>query len=233
MRRLAISLLLVAGCAHAPAPQRATATPPPKLTVRQRIDNMTASIEKRDFAGAIRDTDEWLAEKPDPDIERLIYNCRTWIRWGSGDKQGALAENEKIRALVTRLGDKDPRHLLHYWWDRSYLEAEAGRLDEADQARDQFFAIATKPDDADSKNVLDAWLAFRRGDGEKARAAAERVDPDKDDDLQDLYVLACALQSGGDAVGAASIRVRIKNGPSYPMKPTILQQMARDTTRCQ
>ena len=34
-----------------------------------RLDNMTTSIEKRDFEGALRDIDEWLAEKPDPDIE--------------------------------------------------------------------------------------------------------------------------------------------------------------------
>jgi hypothetical protein len=81
--------------------------------------------------------------------------------------------------------------------------------------------------------VLAAWLAFRRGEGEKARAEASAVDPAKDGDLQDLYVLACALESGGDAAGAASVRERIRNGSRYPMKPTILQQMARDTNRCQ
>ena len=230
MRRLAISLLLVAGCAHAPATPPST-TPAAKLTVRQRLDNMTTSIEKRDFAGALRDTDAWLAEKPDDDTKELIYNCRTWIRWGAGDKPGALAENEKVREVA----EHDPKHggLRHYWWDRSYLEAEAGRLDDADKSRAEFFAIATKPDDADSKHVLDAWLAFRRGDGDKARVEARAVDPAKDDDLQDLYVLACALESGGDAAGAAGIRERIRNGYRYPMKPTILQQMARDTNRCQ
>ena len=36
-----------------------------KLTRNQRLDDMTTSIEKRDFDGALRDTDAWLAEKPD------------------------------------------------------------------------------------------------------------------------------------------------------------------------
>jgi len=231
MRRLAIALLLVAGCAHAPATQTTTTTPTAKLTLRQRLDAMTTLIEKRDFDGALRDTDAWLATNPDDDTKELIYNCRTWIRWGAGDKAGALAENEKVRQVAER----DPKRgrLRNYWWDRAYLEAEAGRLDDAEKSRAQFFAIATKPDDADSKHVLEAWLAFRRGDGDKARVEASAVDPAKDDDLQDLYVLACALESGGDAAGAAGIRERIRNGYRYPMKPTILQQMARDTNRCQ
>lgn len=237
MRRLAICLLLMAGCAHAPAAATATTTtttPAKKRTVRQRLDNMTASIEKRDFAGALADTDEWLAENPDVDEKGLIYNCRTWIRWGSGDKKGAAAENEKLRELVAN-ADPKVKHgkMLHYWWDRSYLEAEAGKLDDAQKSRDEFFAIATAPDDADSKHVLDAWLAFRRDDGKNARAEASAVDPAKDGDLQDLYVLACALESGGDTTGAAGIRERIRKGDRYPMKPTILQQMERDTTRCQ
>ncbi len=225
-----MALVLLAGCAHTAA-TTTTSTAPKPLTRRQRLDNMTTSIEKRDFAGALRDTDEWLATNPDDDTKELIYNCRTWIRWTSGDKGGARAENEKVREVAER----DPTHqrLRNYWWDRAYLEAEAGKLEDADKSRAEFFAIATKPDDADSKNVLDAWLAFRRGDGDKARAAASKVDPAKDDDLQDLYVLACALESGGDAAGAASIRDRIRNGYRYPMKPTILQQMARDGARCQ
>jgi hypothetical protein len=235
MRRLAILIVMAAGCAHAPAATAPTAaTPAKRMTVRERIDAMTVSIEKRDFDGALRDTDAWLAEKPDAGTVGLIYNCRTWIRWGAGDKKGAAAENEKLRETAAAADDKVKHgQMLHYWWDRAYLEAEAGKLDDAARSRDEFFAIATAPDDADSKHVLDAWLAFRRGDGEKARADASAVDPAKDGDLQDLYVLACALDFGGDAADAASVRDRIRNGSRYPMKPTILQQMERDgASRC-
>ena len=195
---------------------------------------MTRLVEARDFAGAIADTDAWLAEQPPPRTVALIYNCRTWLRWGAGDKKGAAAENEKVRASVANAEPKVAHGALqHYWWDRAYLEAEAGRLEEAERSRAEFERISTDADDADSKKVLEAWIAFRRGDGAAARAAAGAVDPAKDGDLQDLYVLACALEAGGDAAGAASIRDRIKGGPRYPMKPTILQQMARDTSRCQ
>ena len=225
MRRLAICLVLVAGCAHAPA-----TTKPDKI---DRYWQMTAALEQHDYAGALRETDTWLAARPDVETVARIYNCRTWIRWITGDKKAAAAENEKVRETVAG-ADGKVKHgmMLHYWWDRAYLEAEAGKLDDAARSRDQFFAIATAPDDIDSKHVLDAWLAFRHGDGDQARAEASAVDPAKDGDLQDLYVLACALEAGGDAPGAASIRERIRNGPRYAMKPTILQQMARDTNRC-
>jgi len=231
MRRLAILIVMVAGCAHAPAPTTTTAPKPAKV---DRYWEMTAALEKHDYAAALRETDVWLASRPDVETVASIYNCRTWIRWAAGDKKAAAAENEKVRETVAS-ADEKVKHgmMLHYLWDRAYLEAEAGRFDEAERTRDQFFAAATAPDDADSKHVLDAWLAFRRGDGDKARAEANAVDPAKDGDLQDLYVLACALESGGDAAGAASVRERIRNGPRYAMKPTILQQMARDTNRCQ
>jgi hypothetical protein len=239
MKRLAILILLVGGCAHAPAPTTTTPTTTTTATTAKpaKVDRyweMTAALEKQDYAGALRETDTWLASRPDVEMVARIYNCRTWIRWAAGDKQAAAAENEKVRETVAAADDK-VKHgmMLHYLWDRAYLEAEAGRLEDAERTRAEFERSATAPDDADSKNVLAAWLAFRRGEGEKARAAASAVDPAKDGDLQDLYVLACALEAGGDASGAASIRERIRNGPRYAMKPTILQQMARDTNRCQ
>jgi hypothetical protein len=232
MRRLAILIVMAAGCAHAPALAPTTTAPKPAKV--DRYWEMTAALEKQDYAAALRETDAWLASRPDVETVARIYNCRTWIRWAAGDKKAAAAENEKVRETVAG-ADEKMKHgmMLHYLWDRAYLEAEAGRLDDAERTRAEFERMATAPDDADSKNVLAAWLAFRRGEGDKARAAASAVDPAKDGDLQDLYVLACALEAGGDAAGAASIRERIRNGPRYAMKPTILQQMARDTNRCQ
>ncbi|MCA1663748.1 MAG: hypothetical protein LC659_05695 [Myxococcales bacterium] len=235
MRRLAILLLALAGCAHAPAARPTTATTATTTAATtDRYWEMTAALERHDYAGALRETDTWLASRPDVETVARIYNCRTWIRWAAGDKKAAAAENEKVRETVAG-ADEKVKHgmMLHYLWDRAYLEAEAGKLDDAARSRDEFFALASAPDDADSKHVLDAWLAFRRGEAEKARAEASAVDPAKDGDLQDLYVLACALDFGGDAAGAASIRERIRNGHRYAMKPTILQQMERDgASRC-
>lgn len=218
-------LLLLAGCVHAPAPKPTAAAP----TMSQRMDAMTAALEHEDFAGALRGTDEWLATRPDAEKLELIYNCRTWIRWAGGDNKGALAENQKLRQAVAGAEPKLQRGaLLHYWRDRSYLEAEAGRADDADKSRAEFERIANTPDDGDSKKVLEAWLLLRRGDAAGARAAASAVDPEKDPDLQDMYVVQAALEAGGDGAKAAAIRERIRKGPRYPMKPVILQQLARD-----
>ncbi len=40
-------------------------------------------------------------------------------------------------ARVREIAARDPKHggLRHYWWDKAYLLAEAGKLDEADAAR--------------------------------------------------------------------------------------------------
>src|ERR1700753_3897893 len=101
MRRLLIAGVVRAGCAHAPATTTTKAVEKPKKSpLEERLDRMTASLEREDFAGALKDTDEWLPPKPEVDTEQLIYNCRTWIRWGGGDKSGAVAENEKLRQTV-------------------------------------------------------------------------------------------------------------------------------------
>jgi hypothetical protein len=231
MRRLTIPLLLLAGCAHAPATTTTTAAPAP-TSLQGRMDAMTSALEREDFDGALKGTDEWLASKPDVDTLALIYNCRTWIRWGGGDPKGGYEENEKLREVVAGADPKIKRSaMLHYWWDRSYLAAEAGRTAEANDARAEFDKLGDRPDNADSRKVLAAWLAFRRGDGAAARAAAGAVDLVKDGDLQDLYVVAVALEAGGDAGGAEKVRAQIRKGPRYPMKPLILQQMVRDATR--
>lgn len=229
MRRLlALAVVVVAGgCAHTAA--TTTAKPRAQSETRRRLDVMTALLEKEDFAGALRDTDDWLATKPDSDTQQLIYNCRTWIQWATGDKRAALAENEKVHEIAER----DPKHghLRHYWWDRAYLLADSGKLDEANAARGEFFRVADQPDDRESRFVLDAWLALARGDGAGARKAAGEVDPAKDPDLQDWYVLARAMEAGGDKDGAEKLRAKIKEGPRYPMKPLIVREMARDAAK--
>ena len=227
-----VMALMVGGCAHGPAAKTETTTASKKKSpVEERLDAMTASLEKDDYEGALHDTDAWLETGPDVDTKALIYNCRTWIRWGGGDKAGAVAENEKLREVVADAGEQIKRGaMLHYWWDRAYLEAEAARLADAQQSRAEFDKLGNTPDDADSRKVLEAWLAARRGDGAAAKAAAGAVNLAKDGDVQDLDVVAVALEAGGDAPGAEKVRDKIRKAPSYPMKPLILKQMVRDAS---
>jgi hypothetical protein len=190
---------------------------------------MTESLEREDFARALNDTDDWLGTHPDADTLALIYNCRTWIRWGSGDRKGALDENEQLPRVVASAAEDVKRGaLLHYWWDKSYLLAEAGRAGEAEKARAEFFQLGDRPDDEDSRNTLVAFLRAMAGDGKGAREAAEQVDLARDGDLQDAYVVQRAIAAGGDQAKAAAIREQIRSGPRYPMKPLILQQLKRD-----
>jgi hypothetical protein len=227
MRRLILLLALASGCAHTAATAKNGKAV--QSDTRRHLDALTALLEKEDFAGALHETDVWLAAPPDAGVLSLVYNCRTWIRWATGNKDAALAENEKLREIAER----DPKHgrLRHYWWDRAYLLADSGKLDEADAARAEFFRVADQPDDRESRFVLDAWLAVARGDGAAARKAAAEVDPAKDPDLQDWYVLARAMEAGGDKDGAEKLRAKIKQGQRYPMKPIIVRELARDAAK--
>lgn len=230
MQRLGCLLLLVVGCAHTPARTTPTTAGTP-MTARERLAVMTTQLERGDTAAALAGADDWLAHHQAAWEPGLIINCRTWIRWMAGDKKGALEENERLRLLSEQDEKSKHGHLQHYWWDRAYLLAEAGRHAEADAARAEFERLATKPDDADSRNTLTAWLLVMRGDGAGALAAARAVDTKRDDDLQDLYVLSRAFEAGNDAAGAERIRALIRNGARYPMKPVILHEMQRDSER--
>ena len=229
MKRFVVILTLVVGCAHTqPAKPTATAEPP---TVRQRLDVLTTQLERGDIAAALAGTDDWLAHHKEAWEPAFIVNCRTWIRWTAGDKAGALDENEKVRVIAAQDEKSREGHMLHYWWDRAYLLAEAGRRAEADAARAEFERLANKPDDQDSRKTLEAWLLVTRGDGAGALAAAQAVDTQRDRDLQDLYVLSRAFDAGGDSAGAARLRELIRNGRRYPMKAIILREMKRDAER--
>lgn len=228
-RQLAPILLLAAGCAHTqPAKPNVAAAMP---TVHERLDLMTTQLEHGDIAAALAGTDDWLAHHQEAWEPGLIVNCRTWIRWTAGDKKGAFDENEKLRVLAAEDAKSRDGHLLHYWWDRAYLLAEAGRQPEADAARAEFERLGNRPDDQDSRKTLEAWLLTMRGDGAGALAAAQAVDTTRDGDLQDLYVLSRAFDAGGDAAGAERLRERIRNGHRYPMKPVILREMKRDAEK--
>ena len=221
--------MLAIGCAHTqPAKPAVIATP---LTVRQRLDAMTTQIEKGDIAAALAGTDDWLAHHQEAWEPGLIFNCRTWLRWTAGDKPGALAENEQVRILGAKDEPSRKEHLKSYWWDRAYLLAEAGQQAEADAARAEFERLGNKPDDADSRKTLEAWLLVMRGDGAGALAAAKAVDTTRDFDLQDLYVLSRAFDAGGDAAGAEKLREMIRNGHRYPMKAVILRELKRDAEK--
>jgi hypothetical protein len=80
--------------------------------------------------------------------------------------------------------------------------------------------------------VLAAFFATGKRDGRRAAAEAKKVDAEKDTDLQDLYVLARALDTAGDHEAAERIRVRICAAKEYLMKPLLLRAMAAEGHLC-
>jgi hypothetical protein len=199
-------------------------------------DEATIALEKEDYKKAQQLFEARVAaaktEHREED-EAQLHNDLVWVHWATGDHAGALAENEEVAAAAHKaaVGDDVKRGiLLHYYWDKAYLLVEEHKDAEADAVRAQFVATAHEPDDHDGLQVLAAWFAIVRGDAAGARAAAATVDPTKDTDLQDLYILARALEMGGDASGAEAIRKRIRAATPYAMKPLMLREMVKDAS---
>jgi hypothetical protein len=182
---------------------------------------------------------------PADDLEFWLRNELTWLRWGQGDLAGALAEVDAARVVLDHGTLPESQRLalrLHERWDRAYLLLEQAQkaprasrpaaLAAARDAKKAYDELAAQANDRDGMAVLDAFFALRAGDGRAALAAARRVNAEQDSDLQDLYVLAMALDAGGDHDAARSARERICSGKDYLMKPLILLQMAQEGTQC-
>jgi hypothetical protein len=58
----------------------------------------------------------------------------------------------------------------------------------------------------ESVAVLEAYFAALDGHRDASIAAAKRVDPAKDDDVEDLYLVVVGLAAGGDHAGAEAVR---------------------------
>ena len=179
------------------------------------------------------------AVDPDPSTEFWLHNCLTWVRWSAQDLSGALRESELQRSTLNRAplpASMRTALRLHALWDRAYLLAEratsSGRVNplqwpDALEARAEYEKQARPRGDDDGMAVLEAFFALRSGHGAEARAAAERVDPAQDGDVQDLYVIALALEAGGDAAGARALRERIRQSDNvYLMLPIVLRAQA-------
>ena len=170
-----------------------------------------------------------------------IHNALTWVRWAQGDLVGALREIDAGKSALERAhlpAEASARAGLHEKWDRAYVLLEMAlaapptrresSLAAANEARKDYEKAAAPLDDHDGMAVLAAFFALRAKNAKEAVSAAKRIDVEKDGDLQDLYVLALAFDSGGDHARAETIRSRIRSGNDYLMKPLIVRQLDAD-----
>jgi hypothetical protein len=157
-----------------------------------------------------------LAKHPELPDEFWSHNAMMMIREAQGDPAAALAENDQATICAGR-GTWDPRgRAALAWqkdrWHRAYLtrmlaESRTGSVKQAltlyaRAALDEYRASGFP----DSVAVLEAYFAALDGQPARALAAAKRVDPAKDDDVEDLYLVVVGLEAGGDHTAAEAVR---------------------------
>lgn len=182
---------------------------------------------------------------PEADTEFWLHNELTWVRWRQGDLTRALAEVDAAGVTLdhgTLPEAKRTSLRLHELWDRAYLLLElamqaptaqrARPLEAAGAAKATYDGLARANHDSDGMAVLDAFFLLRAGKGKEAALAARRVDVEKDDDLQDLYIIARAFDAAGDHAAAEAVVSRICGGHVYLMKPLVVGELAREGRPC-
>jgi tetratricopeptide (TPR) repeat protein len=173
-----------------------------------------------------------LARHPELPDEFWSHNAMMMIREAQGDPAAALAENDQATLCAAR-GTWDPagRALLAFQkdrWHRAYLtrmlaESRTGTVKQALVAYAQAALDDYRPTGfADSIAILEAYFAALDGKPEQALAAAKRVDPAKDDDVEDLYLVVVGLEAGGDHVAADVVRTVMRRSPGVHIARAIM-----------
>jgi len=162
--------------------------------------------------------------RDDPDLF-FFHNWMAILRQAQGDLPGAFLEcaqrtaagyegtwgEAAARLQLTRF--KDDWHRAYLF--RMYAEQVTGSkreaaLHAARKAREDYVAAGGYPD---SIAVLDAFFAMHDRRWKDARAAVRRVDLEKNDDEEDLYLLFSAADAAGDKETAAKARRQIEKLP--------------------
>jgi hypothetical protein len=180
-----------------------------------------------------------LARHPESADEFWAHNAMMMIREAQGDPAAALAEDDQATLAAARgtWGDTpQDRETLAYLkdrWHRAYLtrmlaerrkgSARQALLGYAQAALEDYRARAHPLGDYENSiAILDAYFAALAGDGAAALRAARRVDPAKDDDLEDLYLVVIGLDAGGDHAGAQDVARRMRAAPGAHIARAIM-----------
>ncbi len=186
------------------------------LVARVRATRFVYAGDFEHAAAAYGEVIPLLTKHPELPDEFWSHNAMMMIRAAQGDPAAALAENDQATLSAAR-GTWDPegREKLAFQkdrWHRAYLTrmlAES-RTGSAKQALVRYAESAL--DDyrtrgfPESIAILDAYFAALDGKRDAALAAAKRVDPEKDDDVEDLYLVVVGLEAGGDHASAEAAR---------------------------
>jgi hypothetical protein len=185
-----------------------------------------------------------LAKHPESADEFWAHNAMMMVRESQGDPAAALAENDQATLAAARgTWEPESRDTLAYLkdrWHRAYLTrmlaetrtgtARQALIHYAEAALADYTARARKlGSNEESIAVLEAYFAALDGKREAALQAAKRVDPAKDDDLEDLYLVVIGLEAGGDHAAAEAVRKVIRQpGGAYLARPIMLRWLDHD-----
>ena len=210
------------------------------LVARTRSMRYVYASDFDGAAAAFLDVIPTLARHPELVDEFWSHNAMMMIREAQGDPAAALAENDQATLCAERGTWMTPaeRTTLAFQkdrWHRAYLTrmlAES-RTGSVKQALVQYAAAAL--DDyrprgfPDSVAVLEAYFAALDGRPEVALAAAKRVDPALDDDIEDLYLVVVGLRAGGDHAAAEAVRRQMRRpGEAHSARAIMLRWLDLD-----
>jgi hypothetical protein len=185
-----------------------------------------------------------LAKHPESSDEFSAHNQMMILRVAQGDPSAALVEDDQAtRAAARGTWAPQERVTLAYLkdrWHRAYLtrmlaqtRAESARPPLIHQAEAALADYRTRArqlgTNEDSIAVLEAYFAALDGKRDAALRAAKKVNPAKDDDLEDLYLVVVGLEAGGDHVAAEAVRERMRQpGDVHLSRPIMLRWLDQD-----
>ena len=216
--------------AAAPTPLSSSPAPVPVTDVHRRFGEARVAAARAaadgDFdraASKLVDLMPVLVAHPELPDEFWAHNTLMMLRTAAGDPASALAENDQATLAAAR-GSWDPDNrgklaLQKDRWHRAYLtrmlaESRSGSAKQALVA----YAVASLEEYRpigfpESIAVLEAYFAALDGKKDAALAAARKIDPAKDDDVEDLYLVVVGLEAGGDHAAAEAVR-RVMRRPA-------------------
>jgi hypothetical protein len=215
------------------------------LVARMRATRFAYAGDFEHAAAALVAIIPELAKHPESSDEFWAHNGMMMIRECQGDPAAALAEDDQATLAAARgtwesAQDRETLAYLKDRWHRAYLtrmlaETRTGTARQAlvsyaeaalADYRDRAHQLGTNDD---SIAVLDAYFAALDGNRKAAAAAARKVDPAKDDDIEDLYLVVVGLEAGGDHAAAEAVRRRMRQpGSVHLARPIMLRWLDKD-----
>jgi hypothetical protein len=185
-----------------------------------------------------------VAKHPELPDEFSAHNQMMMIRVAQGNPAAALAEDDQATLAAARgTWAPEERQTLAYLkdrWHRAYLSRMLAETRKGADRQKLIRDAQTSLDDyrtrarqlgtnEDSIAVLEAYFAALDGKREAALHAAKKVDPSKDDDGEDLYLVVIGLEVGGDHAAAEAVRRKIREpGGVHLSRPILLRWLDQD-----